>query len=47
MSITIAMSNYQVIFSNKVTKDIKQLTNKQRQKLKQVPETILSINPYG
>ncbi|MGK7878796.1 MAG: type II toxin-antitoxin system mRNA interferase toxin, RelE/StbE family [Crocosphaera sp.] len=40
------MSNYQIVFSKKASKDIKQLTDKQRQKLKQIFETILTINPY-
>ncbi len=40
------MSNYQVVFSKKASKDIKQLTDKQRQKLKQIFGTILTINPY-
>ena len=40
------MSNYQIVVSKKASKDIKQLTDKQRQKLQQIFETILTINPY-
>ena len=40
------MSNYQIVVSKKASKDIKQLTAKQRQKLPQIFETILTINPY-
>ncbi len=41
------MSNYKVIFSKKASKDIKELTDKKRQKFKQILKTILSINPYS
>ena len=41
------MSNYQIVVSKKASKDIKQLTDKQRQKLQQIFETILTINPYS
>ncbi|GBF79972.1 type II toxin-antitoxin system RelE family toxin [Aphanothece sacrum] len=40
------MNNYQVFFSKKAQKDINQLTDKQREKLKEIINEVLRVNPY-
>jgi toxin YoeB len=39
-------SKYQVRFSKKAQKDIAELTEKQKVKLKQILEQVIAVNPY-
>jgi Txe/YoeB family toxin of toxin-antitoxin system len=41
------MTDYEIKFSKKAKKDISQLTEKQRQKLKKILDTILKVNPFS
>jgi addiction module RelE/StbE family toxin len=40
------MTDYQIQFSKKAQKDISQLTDKQREKLKKILDTVLKVNPF-
>ena len=39
-------SQYQILFSRKAQKDIVELTEQQKRKLKQILELIIAVNPY-
>lgn len=40
-------SSYQIQFSRKAQKDIRELTEQQKRKLKQILEEVISINPFS
>ena len=39
-------SLYQIQFSRKAQKDIRELTEQQKRKLKQISEEVVSVNPF-
>ena len=47
MSLVEEAPKYQILFAKKAQKDITDLTDQQKRKLKQILEQVISINPYS